>query len=135
MVYIIGSLANEEVPKIANRLRECGHEVFDQWYGASKHADVAWTEYSKAKGMNFKQALQDHGAQTVFNFDKRFLDLCEVAVLVLPAGKSGHIELGYCLGKGKRGYILLNEEPQKYDVMYAFATDVFYSIEELLGVL
>jgi hypothetical protein len=135
IIYLIGSLRNTQVPVIANILREHGHEVFDQWYGAGPNADDCWQEYCKQKGMNYKQALADHGAQHVFNFDKRFLDLADTAVLVLPAGKSGHLELGYALGKGKRGFILLDGEPDRYDCMYNFATGICLNTGELLDVL
>jgi hypothetical protein len=134
-MYLIGSLRNPEVPKIAHELRKHGHEVFDQWYGAGPNADDCWQEYCKNKGMNYKEALADHGAQHVYNFDRTFLDRADVVVLVLPAGKSGHLELGWALGRGKRGYILLNGEPDRYDVMYNFSTGVCTSFEDLLNAL
>lgn len=135
MIYIIGSLRNEKVTVIANELRTLGHEVFDQWYGAGPEADDYWMKYCKNKGMNFKKALADHGAQHVYNFDRRFIDLSDTVVLVLPAGKSGHLEFGYAVGAGKRGFILLDGEPDRYDVMYNFASAVCLNFEELLGVL
>ncbi len=135
MIYLIGSLRNPLVPDIANALRKEGHEVFDQWYGAGPNADDHWMEYCKNKGMNFKEALADAGAQHVYKFDRTYLDLSDTVVLVLPAGKSGHLELGYALGRGKRGYILLSGEPERYDVMYNFATGVFTSLEELIECL
>jgi hypothetical protein len=135
IIYLIGSLKNPLVPEIGNHLRKFGHEVFDQWYGAGPDADDYWQMYCKNKGMNFKQALADHGAQHVFNFDKHFLDASSAVVLVLPAGKSGHLELGYALGRGKKGYILLNGEPDRYDCMYNFASAICLNVEELLDVL
>ncbi len=39
------------------------------------------------------------------------------------------------LGKDKPGYILLDGEPDRFDIMYNFATDVFTSIEEMLKVV
>jgi hypothetical protein len=135
VLYLIGSLRNPEVPKIANILRAEGHEVFDQWYGAGPNADDRWQEYCKNKGMNYKEALADHGAQHVYNFDRTFLTSSDTVVLVLPAGKSGHLELGWDLGQGKRGFILLYGEPERYDVMYNFATGVCLNLEELINVL
>jgi hypothetical protein len=135
VLYLIGSLRNPEVPKIANILRAEGHEVFDQWYGAGPNADDCWQEYCKNKGMNYKEALADHGAQHVYNFDRTFLTRSDTVVLVLPAGKSGHLELGWALGQGKRGFILLDGEPERYDVMYNFATGVCLNLEELINVL
>ncbi len=85
--------------------------------------------------MNYKEALADHGAQHVYNFDRTFLTRASTVVLVLPAGKSGHLELGWALGQGKRGFILLDGEPDRYDVMYNFSTGVCLSMQELIDAL
>jgi len=50
---------------------------------------------------------------------------------VLPAGKSGHLELGFLRGKGKPCYILFPEDPERWDVMYNFAREVFFTKEKL----
>ena len=56
-----------------------------------------------------------------------------MAVLLLPAGKSGHLELGYVIGKGKPGYILFDDTiPDRWDVMYIFASGVFFDVESLI---
>ena len=49
-IYVIGSLRNEQVPNIANKLRKAGHEVFDDWYAAGPEADDYWQTYEKGKG-------------------------------------------------------------------------------------
>lgn len=134
MIYVIGSLRNPEIPKLADVLRCEDHEVFDSWFAAGPEADDHWKAYSQDRGQSYKEALADHAAQHVFNFDKKYLTLADTVVLVLPAGKSGHLELGWALGQGKRGYILL-DNPDRWDVMYNFATDVFYNVCDLLEVL
>lgn len=131
MIYLIGSLRNSEIGNVGNKLREAGHEVFDDWFAASEDADDAWRDYSKSKGQDYKTALGDYAAKHVYSFDKFHLDRNEMAVLVLPAGKSAHLELGYIIGCGKPGYIIL-DNPERWDVMYQFASGVFYSIEELI---
>ena len=131
-IYIIGSLRNPEIPKIENYLREQGIDTFAEWFGAGEIADDRWMEYQKGLGHNFQQALESYAAQNVFHFDKTHLDRCDAAVLILPAGKSGHMELGYTLGRGKRGFILMDKEPERYDVMYNFATAVCLTKEELV---
>jgi nucleoside 2-deoxyribosyltransferase len=49
----------------------------------------------------------------------------------MPAGKSAHLELGYMIGRGKPCFVLFDEEPERWDVMYQFATAVCFSYEEL----
>lgn len=131
-VYIIGSLRSERVPEVAAKVRQLGFEVFDDWYAAGPEADDFWQKYEKAKGHNFAEALRGYAATNVFEFDRRHLDAADIVCLVLPAGKSGHLELGYCLGKGKKGYIVYGEEPDRFDVMYKFADGVFATDDELL---
>ena len=129
-VYLIGSLRNPETPKIANRIRELGFDVFDDWYAAGPEADDKWRDYEKARGHTYQEALDGLAANHVYQFDLKHLNECDIAVLCLPTGKSGHLELGYVIGKGKRGYILL-DNPERWDVMYLFADGVFHSFEEL----
>lgn len=132
MIYLIGSLRNPEIPKLGNRLRAAGFDVFDDWMAAGPEADDHWQSYSNNRGHDYKEALAGAAAQHVFKFDKHFLDQSDIAILVLPAGKSGHLELGYMAGRGKRSYILFDKAPERYDVMYNFATEVFFNEEDLL---
>jgi nucleoside 2-deoxyribosyltransferase len=120
-IYLIGSLRNPAVPRYANDLRECGFEVFDDWYGAGNEADDKWQDYENGRGRSYREALAGHAAQHIFNFDLKHITAADVVVLVLPAGKSGHLEFGYARGIGKGAVILLDGEPERFDVMYNFA--------------
>jgi hypothetical protein len=132
-IYIIGSLRNPVVPDVAAFLRiHTDFGVFDDWYSAGPEADDYWQKYETGRDHDYQTALAGFAAQNVFMYDKHHLDRCDAAVLVLPAGKSGHLELGYMLGQGKPGFILLDKEFDRFDVMYNFATKVVYSVEELL---
>lgn len=131
-VYLIGSLRNEKVPQVGNLLRANGYDAFDDWYGAGHEADDKWRDYENIRGRTHREALFGYAARHVFEFDQRHLDRCDLALLVMPAGKSGHLELGYFVGKGKPGFIYFDGVPERYDVMHQFATDIFTSDEELL---
>lgn len=135
MIYLIGSLRNPNVPKIAQALREVGYEVFDDWFAAGPEADDHWQAYENARGHSIVEALQGRAARNVYSFDRRYLDLANAAILALPAGKSGHLELGYMLGSGRKGYVLFETEPERYDVMYQFANGVFTSLDSLIYTL
>lgn len=134
MIYLIGSLRNPKIPEIAQKLRAEGHDVFDDWYAAGPEADDKWKEYELARGRNYFEALQGLAAGHVFDFDHKHLSRADIVVLVLPAGRSGHLELGWALGQGKKGYIL-HDDPDRWDVMYRFATGVYRSVYELIEVL
>lgn len=130
-IYLIGSLRNPEIPELGNSLRLCGFDVFDDWFAGGKIADDEWQAYENARGHSYKEALGGYAARHVFEFDKHHLDRADIGVLVLPAGKSGHLELGYMAGQGKPTFVLFDKIPERYDVMYQFATAVTFDVYEL----
>lgn len=130
-LYIIGSLRNEQIPIIANEIRALGIDEFSDWYSAGSLADDCWRDYEKGRGKTYAEALKGYAARHVFEFDKHHLERCDAALLVYPAGKSAHLELGYCAGKGKQTFVLL-DDPERWDVMLQFATKVFHTKEEML---
>lgn len=131
-VYLIGSLRNPEVPVIAAKLREFAFDVFDDWYAAGPEADDYWARYEADRGRTYSEALKGYAASHVFQYDRSHLDRCGAGVLVLPAGRSGHLELGYMAGKGKPTFILLPKDHERWDVMYRFATAVVTNVKDLI---
>ena len=134
-LYLIGSLRNPEVPLLANRIQDLGFDVFSDWYAAGERADDSWRDYETARGRSYAEALRGYAARHVFDFDYHHLNVSDAAVLLLPAGRSGHLELGYIRGQGKPGYVLFDAVPERWDVLYQLATDVFFEQEALLGAL
>lgn len=127
VLYLIGSLRNQRIPELAKRLRvECPDvEVFDDWYAAGEEADDYWKTYEQDRGRTYEQALGGYAAKHVFEFDKHHLDRSSHVLLVLPAGKSGHMELMYgAYGVGAKAAILLDPEDVRWDVMYQFVPTI-----------
>jgi len=135
IIYLIGSLKNAQISYLAKEIRELGFEVFDDWFSPGPRADDHWRDYEIARGHTYKQALQGWAGKHIFEFDKFHIDRSDIGILVMPAGKSGHLELGYMIGQGKLCYILFDQEPERYDVMYQFAKDVFFDKQELFDIL
>jgi hypothetical protein len=131
-IYLVGSLRNPRIPQVAEVLRAAGFDVFDDWFAAGPNADDCWRDYEKARGRSYVQALRGIAAEHVFSFDLEHLKRSDAAVLVLPAGKSSHLELGWMLGRGRRGYVLL-DSPDRWDVMFKFATGVYETVDALIG--
>lgn len=135
IIYLIGSLKNKNIPIIGKELRELGFEVFDDWFSPGPEADDFWRKYEKLKGSTYKQALSGWAGKHIYEFDKFHIDRSDIGILCMPAGKSAHLELGYMIGQGKLGYILFDEEPERWDVMTLFSKenggDICFSLKEL----
>ena len=134
-VYVIGALGNPEVIPFTIELEEQGFNPFSEWHTPGPEADTYLLKYAKARGWSYKRALESYAARHVFEFDKEHIDRCPIVVMLAPTGKSGHLELGYALGQGKRGYIYFPTEPERFDVMYQFATGIFFDKAELFDEL
>lgn len=136
VIYLIGSLRDLNVAKVGEQLRkETGHDIFDQWWTASPDADDWLRDYFKLRGLSYRDAIHSFAARHIFDFDKYHLDRSDAAVLLMPSGKSCHLELGYMAGRGKKTYVLFDSIPERVDIMYNFCTNVFFDINELIAEL
>jgi len=136
-VYLISALKNWKVIDLGNTLREAfpNWEIFDDWISPGPHADDYWRKFEKKRKNDYRKALKSYAAKHIFEFDKHHLDESDIVILITPCGKSGHLELGYAVGKGKKTYVLFHEEPTKWDIMYLFSDEVFFQVEDLITVL
>lgn len=134
-VYLGGALSNPEVVRLTKLLMRAGYTVFSDWYSPGPDADVNWRTYEKDLGYSYRESLTRPSAQHIFNFDRKHIDASDVFVAVYPCGKSAHMELGYAVGSGKRGVVYMPKEPDRYDLMLAFADSIVYGDAELLSAL
>ena len=132
-IYLIGSLKNPAISDVAKVLRDLGYDVFDDWRSPGPDADDHLRDYYRERGFNYRQIMESPSAKLAFNYDRDHLNRCDAAIMVMPAGKSGHLELGTVIGSGKPGYILFDKEPERVDIMHGFATGIFLSMEEMIG--
>ena len=138
LIYLIGSLRNPSVPAVGQQLRDAGFYVFDDWFAAGPEADDYWRTYERGRGKTLTQALRSPAAIDVFEFDLHWLRAASAVVLLTPAGKSAHLELGWCLGRKVPGFIYMPEgedDPDRWDVMYQFATSVATDMTTLVDEL
>ena len=134
-LYLIGSLRNRRIIEIGNALRAAGHEVYDDWIAPGEEADEKWQEYERARGRTYIEALRGWHAQHVHHFDMWHLEQADAVVLVMPAGKSAFWELGWATAAGKKTYMLIEEEPERFDIMPCRCDGFFETIEGLVGAL
>ena len=119
-IYLASSWRNEYHKDVLEALRNDGHEVHDyrdpagyfRWNDV--HPDADWKNWSPEQ---FKEALTHKQAFVGFNRDMQGLDGSNTCVLLLPSGRSAHIEAGYAIGKGKDTFILMPEKVEP-ELMY-----------------
>jgi hypothetical protein len=134
-IYLVGSLREPKVIALGNALRDEGFLIFEDWISAGPDADDCLRDYYRARRFNYKQILSSPAAKHIFAFDKYHLDQSEAAILIAPAGKSCHLEIGYMAGQGKKTFYYLEEEPERVDIMTQFCTAVCLGYNDLVETL
>jgi hypothetical protein len=134
-VYVASSWRNNTQPEVVQALRAAGHEVYDfknprpddngfSW----SEIDENWREWTATQYLN---ALSHPIAKAGFKSDMDALRACDVCVLVLPSGRSAHLEHGWAVGAGKRTIVLLLP-PIEPDLMYLMCDAVETTISGIV---
>jgi len=131
-IYVASSWRNQRQPAVVAALRSAGHEVYDFRNPRPGNNGFHWSEIDPEwKGWSpeeFRRLLRHPIAEGGFRSDKEALHWADGCVLVMPCGRSSHLEAGYMIGQGKPTAILLSDgEPE---LMYKLAT-LCTSFEEL----
>jgi len=133
-VYIASSWRNNTQPLVVSALREQGFEVYDFRNPRPGDNGFHWSEidpnWKQWTPEQLRDALQHPIAVSGFSSDMRALINCDMCVLVMPSGRSAHIEAGNAIGAGKPTAILLAEgEPE---LMYRMADAICLTIDEVV---
>lgn len=143
MIYVASSWRNPLQVAVVAALRSAGLEHYDfrhpqhgndgfRWsdvYGRPGDA-AEWTDGVSADEMI--QGLDHPSAVAGYDFDFNAMEKCDTCVLVLPCGRSAHLELGWFVGQGKRTAILL-DDPCLPELMYKMVDYLAPSLFDLLG--
>lgn len=133
-LYVASSWRNEIQPKVVETLRSVGHEVYDFKNPKDGNTGFRWldidSDWQKWTPEKFREFLDHPIAQLGFMSDYDAMLRSDAGVLVMPCGRSAHLEAGYFVGANKPLYILLSSgEPE---LMYNMATDICVSLDELV---
>lgn len=140
-IYVASSWRNDQQPAVVAALREAGHEVYDFKNPAPGNVGFGWDQCAehgdaKAGPRQFARVVtRSPIAQAGFALDKAALDWCDVCVLVLPCGRSAHLEAGYAIGQGKRVFFLLSEDKFEPELMYLLGDGIALHLDDILDAL
>lgn len=136
-IYVASSWRNELQPEVVMALRADGPVVYDfknprpfntgfKW----SEIDPNWEQWTPAE---YRAALDHPVAQRGFASDFDAMKWADTFVLVLPCGRSAHLELGWAAGQGKQTLILLDKmEPE---LMVKMVDHICLDLEEVRDVL
>ena len=140
-IYVASSWRNPIQQEIVRALRGAGNEVYDFRNPMPGQHGFAWSEVNP-DWLNWtpEQFIEDlySGHPAVargFTLDKAALEWCDTCVLVLPCGRSAHLEAGYCAGKGKRTVFFLHPDKFEPELMYLLGNGCVTTTDGLLEAL
>ena len=133
-IYVASSWRNTYQPGVVTALREAGHVVYDFRHPVPGHDGFRWSEidpqWQSWTVEQYRQALGHPIAARGFQYDMEGLVTAEATVLVLPCGRSAHLELGYAVGQRQQTLVYM-PEPTEPELMYKMVDGVYGTLEEV----
>ena len=132
-IYVASSWGNNHQQDVVRRLRELEFEVYDFKDENSFHwseCDPAWQTW---KTDEYVKALARPLAVAGFKTDFEAMQWADACVLVLPCGRSAHLEAGWFVGQDKPLLILWDES--EAELMYKMAAGIYGSLGSLMDQL
>lgn len=150
-IYVASSWRNLMQDAVVETLLAAKFEVYD-FKNPADNTGFHWSEVKthtpsvpprdtpdmKPKGSDWEEVdeylrmIEHPRAIEGFKSDFDAMKNADTFVLVLPCGKSAHLELGWAVGAGKRTAILL-ENPVEPELMYKMVDYIAPSLFDLLG--
>ena len=139
-IYLASSWRNPQQPEAVAALRAAGHEVYDFRNPEPGNGGFSWRSMSEPwelkDGARFRDHVLRHPvAQAGFALDMNALKAAHATVLVLPCGRSAHLELGYATGAGQLTIVLLDEPVSEPELMYLMNSRICTSVGEVVDAL
>ena len=136
-IYVASSWRNTYYPDVVAALRNAGHDVYDFRNPPSGDPGFHWTNVDEHCAnwtpTQYQANLTHPLAERQFKNDIEAMSACDACVLVLPCGRSAHVEAGWFAGQGKPVYVLITDQNSfEPELMYKLFTKVCISLDELI---
>lgn len=137
-VYVASSWRCPKQPAVVAALRDAGHDVYDFRHPNPGDNGFSWSDidghWQQWSAKEFRRGLAHDLAAKGFKLDMQALKKCDACVLVLPCGRSAHLEMGYAVGANKLTCVLL-EDGCEPELMYRMCTHICLTIDEIISCL
>lgn len=141
-VYVASSWRNPFQPAVTAVLKAAGIPHYD-FRNPPSNAGFGWEEVmpgyvsgsESVLPRDYVRALVHPRALEGFESDFAAMHKADTFVLVLPCGRSAHLELGWAVGQDKRTAILLDDHatPMTPELMYLMVDHISPNVMDLLA--
>lgn len=119
-IYVASSWRNVYQPGVVDILRHLGHEVYD-FRNPEGRTGFSWSDvdpdWQQWDTRQYRDALHNPISEAGFQSDYAGMCWADICVLVLPCGRSAHVEAGVMKGLGKPVFVY-SPEKQEPELMY-----------------
>lgn len=137
-IYVASSWRNAYQQEVVQVLRDAGHEVYDFRNPPHGRGGFAWSDIDPNwltwTPRQWERALEHPLAVEGYRSDRDGMEWADMCVLVLPSGRSSHLEAGWFAGRGKPVIVFVPEAVEP-DLMVKLASGVAVTFEELTHAL
>lgn len=138
-IYLASSWRNEFQPTMVDLLRLNDHEVYDFRNPGPGQSGFSWSDidpdWQNWTAAQYRAALTNNPiASHGYLNDFRAMEWADTCVLLLPCGRSAHLEAGWFAGRGKR-LIILTQDGEEPELMALMANHICLSPYEVMEVL
>ena len=146
-VYVASSWRNADQPAVVAALEAAGIDCYDFRHPAEGNEGFSWRQVGSTSGYDgpgitpkgqdlvdvdtYRRMLDHPRAVHGFDLDFAAMMRADAFVLVLPCGRSAHLELGWAVGAGKRTAIIL-EDPAEPELMFRMVDFLAHDVDEVL---
>lgn len=137
-IYVASSWRNELQPGVVQALRAEGFDVYDFRHPEPGNDGFHWSdidpEWQTWAPEQFRASLNHPVALRGFRCDFDAMLWADVCVLVMPCGRSAHLEAGWFAGAQGKSLVILLEDGEP-ELMYAMAGYLCCDLGEVLDAL
>ena len=138
-VYVASSWRNRYFPEVVELIRAAGLSAYD-----FREQGFSWGAVDPSRGMSPNRApvdihkhaeLLEHPlAAEHFALDADALENAQATVVVLPCGRSAHLELGYAIAGAQHTAVYM-PEPQEPELMYRYCDLITDDLDDVIEFL
>ena len=135
-IYVASSWRNTQQPVVVQTLVNAGHQVYDFRHPASGDHGFSWEQidpqWQNWSSWDYRNALDHPMAQSGFKKDLAAMQWADACVLVLPCGRSAHLEAGWFAAQPDKSLAILLTDDDRPELMYRLADLLALELEHVI---